>query len=162
MTPHPGALQHAGAGGILIGMTDTPFILEDFLPYQLAVVAEQVSREFAATYREKFGLGRAEWRVVAHLSQSEAVSVREIHIRANLDKSRVSRAAARLVDEGYVAKVQNVTDKRLVELTLTDKGRAMVAELTPLAHAYQNALLERLGPEAAATLTGLGNLAPRD
>ena len=85
----------------------TGFDLEEFLPYQLAVLAERVSQGFADLYRERYDLSVAEWRVVAHLGQSGMVSVREIHLRAMLGKSQVSRAATKLERNGYITKKAN-------------------------------------------------------
>ncbi len=121
------------------------FDLEEFLPYQLAVLADRVSREFSALYKRKYDLSVAEWRVVAHLGQSGTVSVREIHRRAMLGKSQVSRAATRLERNGYISKAANPEDGRLVSLALTDKGKAMLAVLAPQARAYQRNVLSRLG-----------------
>ncbi|WGH77516.1 MarR family winged helix-turn-helix transcriptional regulator [Jannaschia ovalis] len=138
------------------------FTLEDFLPYRLAVAAGRISRDFAREYRERFGLSRAEWRVLAHLARTGTVSVREIAERADMEKSRVSRAAARLEEAGHVAKRVNAGDKRLVDLTLTPSGRAMVDELAPLAIAYQARLMDELGPEAAPLSRALDILTDRD
>ncbi|WP_370630752.1 MarR family winged helix-turn-helix transcriptional regulator [Maritimibacter sp. DP1N21-5] len=123
----------------------TAFKLDDFLPYQLAVLARAVSAGFSRHYRERYGITVAEWRVVAHLSQEDAVSVREITVRVGLDKPKVSRAASRLEAAGYVTKVTNELDRRLVALSLTDKGRDMVETLTPLADAYDAELRKVLG-----------------
>lgn len=120
------------------------FNLEEFLPYQLAVLADRVSQGFAALYRQKYGLSVAEWRVVAHLGQSGTVSVREIHQRAMLEKSKVSRAASKLERNGYITKAANPADGRLVSLSLTDKGRAMLADLAPQARAYEGRILSEL------------------
>lgn len=124
------------------------FILEDFLPYQLSVVAERVSRQFSRHYREMFGLSRSEWRVVAHLSQESAVSVREIAARAELDKSKVSRAVAKLEAQGYVTKTGSPSDRRLVVLALTDKGQEMIRTLTPIAQQYQAEVMRDLASDA--------------
>ncbi|PRX35462.1 DNA-binding transcriptional regulator, MarR family [Meinhardsimonia xiamenensis] len=126
----------------------TRFVLDDFLPYQLAVLAERTSREFSALYRERFGISIPEWRVVAHLSQAGTVSVREIHARVAMDKSKVSRAAARLEAAGYITKTVDPRDRRLVALSLTEKGRAMMEEIAPLAEAFQAEFLARLGARA--------------
>ncbi|RME18152.1 MAG: MarR family transcriptional regulator [Alphaproteobacteria bacterium] len=126
----------------------TDFDLEDFLPYQLAEAARVVSAGFERHYRARYGLSVAEWRVVAHLSQSEAVSVREIHARVGMDKPKVSRAASRLEAAGYLSKAVHPTDRRLVQLFLTEKGRAMVEDLAPVAAAYQAELEAILGSGA--------------
>ncbi len=125
--------------------TTTPFALDAFLPYRLNVLAGRLSREFATRYRGRFGITVPEWRVVAHLSQAGAVSVREIHARVDMDKSKVSRAAARLEAAGYVEKRVNPADRRLVELRLTALGQEMMAELADVAGAYQAELHARLG-----------------
>jgi DNA-binding MarR family transcriptional regulator len=132
-----------------------PFVLDDFLPYRLAVAAGRLSRQFSRIYQERFGLSRAEWRVMAHLSQEAEVSVREIHARVDMDKSKVSRAATRLEEAGVITKRISETDRRLVVLALTAKGAAMMAELAEAARDFQAEALARLGPQATEFLSGL-------
>ncbi|MGH1367870.1 MAG: MarR family winged helix-turn-helix transcriptional regulator [Maritimibacter sp.] len=123
----------------------TDFNLDDFLPYQLAVLSRKVSAGFSRHYRERYGISVAEWRVVAHLSQEDSVSVREITNRVELDKPKVSRAATRLEDAGYIEKLVNEHDHRLVKLSLTAKGREMIETLAPIARAYDVVLRDALG-----------------
>lgn len=130
------------------------FNLETFLPYQLAVLSARLSKGFAKHYRDRFGITVSEWRVIAHLSQAQAVSVREICARVDLEKPRVSRAAARLEAAGFVEKRTNPRDRRLIEISLTEKGRLMMQELTPIAHAYEAKLAAALGQDSA-TFRGL-------
>ena len=129
--------------------TDENFVLDEFLPYQLVVLAGRVSRDFSAIYREKFGFGVSEWRVLAHLSQAGSVSVREIHAKVDMDKSKVSRAASRLQAAGYVSKQTNTHDRRLIELSLTVAGRDVVRQITPLARQFEDMVLAQLGEKAA-------------
>ena len=124
------------------------FSLDDFLPYQLAVIAERVSQEFSDRYRDTFGISRSEWRVIVHIWAAAPVSVREVHKRVDMDKSKVSRAASRLEAAGLITKTKDDADRRLLKLELTDAGRAMMAELLPRAAQYQEDLLARLGDEA--------------
>lgn len=121
------------------------FDLDAFLPYQLDVLAAQVSRDFAAHYTQAYGISVAEWRVVAHLSQEDHVSIREICARVNMEKSRVSRAASRLQRAGYVTKSANPRDKRLVTLSLSASGRQMIDDLAPVAARFESQAIARLG-----------------
>ena len=124
----------------------TNFVLDEFLPYQLAVFSARISREFSKLYREKFGISVAEWRVMAHLSQTDdAVSVREIHKRVDMDKSKVSRAASRLEKRGIIVKQVQEADRRLVEMQLSQRGQQMINELAPLAKTFERDYMERLG-----------------
>ncbi|WP_172297782.1 MarR family winged helix-turn-helix transcriptional regulator [Pseudoruegeria sp. HB172150] len=134
------------------------FDLSQFLPYQLAVLSERVSKDFATLYRERFGISRAEWRVLAHLSQADSVSVRDIHVQVELDKSKISRAASRLEAAGYITKKLNESDRRLISLALTEKGTALMEEMTPLAREYEARVLSRLGDDAAAFLAAVQKL----
>lgn len=129
------------------GATVASFKLDDFLPYQLAVLSSRVSAGFSKHYRDAYGISVSEWRVVAHLSQADSVSVREIHARVDMDKPKVSRAASRLEAAGYVTKTVNPNDRRLVELSLTPKGREMIDALAPIADEYEAQICTLLGSE---------------
>ncbi|WP_104493789.1 MarR family winged helix-turn-helix transcriptional regulator [Paracoccus denitrificans] len=138
------------------------FDLDRFLPYRLSVAAARLSRRFAALYEAEAGLSTPEWRVLAHLAHSGAVSVRDITARVHLDKSMVSRAASRLQEAGLVRKSGNAADRRLVALELTPAGRALMARLGRIAEAFQADLLAELGPEAEALDRALAKIDQRE
>ncbi|MBJ3774162.1 MarR family winged helix-turn-helix transcriptional regulator [Acuticoccus mangrovi] len=119
------------------------FELDAFLPYQLAILSSRVSAEFAEIYGRRFGLSLAEWRVVAHLSAADKVSTREVFARVDLDKAKISRAAQRLEANGLIEKRQSAVDRRLVEMSLTQKGRDMMAEIAPIARRFEADFLAR-------------------
>lgn len=134
------------------------FELDHFLPYRLSVTAGRISRGFARLYESEAGLSIAEWRVMAHLQHEGSVSVREIHARVDMDKSKVSRAASRLEEAGLVQKLVSETDRRLISLSLTEQGDALMQRLLKIATDYQAELvaeLGELGPAFEAALTKL-------
>ncbi|MEZ5798208.1 MAG: MarR family winged helix-turn-helix transcriptional regulator [Paracoccaceae bacterium] len=134
------------------------FDLSSFLPYQLAVAAARVSKEFADRYRAEFGLSIPEWRVLAHLAGGDAVSVREIHARVDMDKSKVSRAAARLEAAGLIEKRESAVDRRLLDMRLTSAGHALIGRIMPIAGDYQTEIEARLGADAPAFREALRKL----
>lgn len=134
------------------------FSLNEFLPYRLSVAATEISRRFAARYAAEAGLSIPEWRVLAHLGQSGAVSVRDITAKVNLDKSIVSRAATRLEEAGLVAKSDHSGDRRLIVLELTPEGQALMRRLAVVADRYQAELRALLGQDAEAFERGLGRI----
>ncbi|TRW96811.1 MarR family transcriptional regulator [Paracoccus sp. M683] len=134
------------------------FDLSGFLPYRLAVAAQHVSAGLAGLYRNRFGISVAEWRVLVHLMDSGEVSVRELGQMVSLEKSKASRAATRLAEAGLIEKTENEADRRLVSLSLTDQGRALMAELLPLAIEFQNQLEARLAGHMAALNAALDRL----
>ncbi len=151
-------------------MKDRPtlpdFDLGRFTPYRLAVAAEKTSEELARQYHARFGISIPEWRVLVHLAQpidgAETVSVRDIEARVAMEKSKVSRAAKRLEASGHIEKAREAGDRRLVRLALTDRGRALMSDILPLAIAYQAEIEARLGDAFAELDAGLEALLDRD
>ena len=143
-------------------MPDDPlpdFDLDRFTPYRLAVAAKRTSEELARQYRARFGISIPDWRVLVHLAhEGDGTSVRDIEARVALERYEVSRTAKRLEESGLIVKTQHATDRRLVRLALTDEGRALMAELLPLARAYQAEIEARLGPALAGLEAGLDRL----
>lgn len=132
--------------------TDTAarsFKLDEFVPYLVNVLGSRLSTELGAEYGDRFGISISEWRVMAHLSQHERVSVREIYRRVEMDKVKVSRAAARLEAAGLISKEPGPEDRRLVALSLTTKGYQVFSEVAELALSFEQRYLEKLGPDQA-------------
>ena len=83
--------------------------------------------------------------MLSHLSQADQVSIRDIQQRVNLEKSKVSRAASRLEEAGLIKKRVDTNDRRLLQLSLTENGLALMAKIIPVALAYQSRLETLLG-----------------
>ncbi len=121
------------------------FDLETFLPYLLNQAAEATSRAFQAVYRDRYGMTRTQWRVLAHLGQFGSMTARDICARSHIEKTKVSRAVAALEGEGMLARAPSPQDGRAEILTLTSKGAAAHAELGKLALDHDKALRAALG-----------------
>lgn len=134
------------------------FDLDAFTPYRLAVAARKLSEELAKKYREEFGISIPEWRVLVHLAHSGDVSVRDIEARVAMEKSKVSRAASRLEASGLIVKSVNDSDRRLLQLSLTRKGRMMMMKLLPLAISFQKEIEARLAGSFSDFEAGLNEL----
>jgi DNA-binding MarR family transcriptional regulator len=134
------------------------FDLERYLPYRLTVIAGRLSAELANQYKVKFGISVPEWRVLLNVGYTQDLSVRDIERRVGLEKSKVSRAASKLEAKGYLTKQVDSSDRRLLKLEVTDKGREMLAKLIPLAQAYQLELKGLLGDQEASLHQALDRL----
>jgi DNA-binding MarR family transcriptional regulator len=121
------------------------FRLEEFVPFQLSVVANQVSRLFARRYSNACGLTIPEWRVLATIARFSALSPTAVGEHAAMDKVKVSRAAAGLVSRGLIRQSLDPNDGRGRLLRLTRKGEAVHRNLVPLARALEASLADGLG-----------------
>lgn len=131
------------------------FDLENFLPYRLSTLTNRVSRAFAALYSERFDLTVPEWRVMAVLGQQPGLSADQVCARTEMDKVTVSRAVARLLDKGHVARKFDTGDRRRSVLALSAAGRAVHRRIIPLAREYEAALGAGLTSNERRTLVAL-------
>jgi DNA-binding MarR family transcriptional regulator len=136
--------------------------LEAFLPYRLSVLTNTVSRWLSEIYAERFGITVPEWRVLAALGRFAPLAASEVAGCTAMDKVQVSRAIARLSRRTLIARARDAKDKRRSRLELSARGRAMLAELAPLALAREAALLQSLtAAERAALDVALAKLQDR-
>ena len=130
-------------------------VLDRFLPYRLSVASNAVSTRISNAYRKRFGLKIAEWRLIAILAETPALTPAMLGERTRMDKITVSRAAAALIERGLVAADDNPTDGRSHFLSLTGDGRALYAEIAPVALATEAALFDSLTADERSTLEAL-------
>ncbi|TAD88962.1 MAG: MarR family transcriptional regulator [Alphaproteobacteria bacterium] len=126
--------------------------LERFLPYRLSVLSERISGAIARLYQERFDLTIPEWRVLAIIGRFGPVTATEVGQRTAMDKVRVSRAIARLVEHGRLAQSEDATDRRRKRLAFTRAGAAIYAEVVPLARAVEADVLASLDPATRSAL----------
>lgn len=128
------------------------FTLENFLPYRLSVVASRVSRLFGRHFAESFGLSIPEWRVLSTVGRFGTLSPSAIADRAEMDKVKVSRAAAALVARGLLRRSADPHDGRGRLLRLTRKGISVHDGMVPMAQELESALSQGLGTAQWRTL----------
>ena len=116
-------------------------LLEDFIPYRLAVLTHTISTTIAKVYDKRFGLSIPEWRVIAILGRFPGLSAVEVADRTMMDKVAVSRAVTKLIKNGRVDRQFADADRRRSILNLSDEGRRVHDEVAPLALAFEEDLL---------------------
>ena len=117
--------------------------LAQFLPYQLSIASNAVSALIAERYRERFGLKILEWRVMAVLGDHPETGLTQRALTEAIltDKVAINRACKVLEARGLIERVPNVTDGRSHLMVLTERGRAIHAEVLPLALETERELL---------------------
>ncbi|MBX9758347.1 MAG: MarR family winged helix-turn-helix transcriptional regulator [Beijerinckiaceae bacterium] len=136
------------------------FALDRFLPYQLSVAAEALSRLFARRYEEAFGIAVPEWRVIAVLGEGSDAGAQRLETQAIIDRTqmdavRVSRACARLTAKGLVSRTVNPADQRAHVLALTARGHEVYASIAPMALDLERSLMAGLDAQERRTLEDL-------
>ena len=123
---------------------DAPLKLEQFLPYQLNVVASLVSLALSRVYARRYRIGVPEWRVLVTLGQYGVMTGKAIGAHTHMHKTKVSRAVALLEKRKLLLRRANRADMRESFLSLTAAGRTMYEELAPHALDFARRLTEIL------------------
>lgn len=126
---------------------DQELILEEFLPYRLAVLSHTVSSKIAGVYEERFKVTIPEWRVIAILGRFPGLSAVEVAQRTMLDKVAVSRAVTKLIKNGRLDREFADADRRRSILNLSEEGRRIHDEIAPLALQFEHDLLHGISEE---------------
>ncbi|WP_299773437.1 MarR family transcriptional regulator [uncultured Tateyamaria sp.] len=139
------------------------FDVRQFLPYLLNQAAEASSLEFQKVYKDKYGMLRNEWRVLFHLGIYGRMTASDIGARAQMHKTKISRAVQRLAERRYLTRTRADKDRRVEYLTLTPAGQQVYRDLKGIAQDYDAALTDSISAEEANMLRGLLlRLAQRD
>jgi DNA-binding MarR family transcriptional regulator len=129
--------------------------LETFLPYRLNRIAAAVSQDFRSVYGPHHDLTIPEWRVLATLGQFEAMSAKAIGRHSAMHKTKVSRAVRALEERRWLRRRPSEEDRREEILTLTALGESAYRQIVPKALAFEQRLLDQLGPKAEPLLKAL-------
>ena len=96
--------------------------LDAFWPYQIAVLADQVSRYTREVVRQDSNLNLSQWRVLAAVAERPGRTSKDVTAITPMDKTIVSRAVASLIKAGLIEKITDATDRRLISLHTTQSG----------------------------------------
>lgn len=136
-------------------MTDAVTRLADFMPYRISITSNAISDLIAREYRSRFGLKIAEWRVMAVLGDVGEATQRELVAATRMDKVAVNRATKALGERALVQRAPNMRDGRSHHLALSAGGKALYAEIMPLALEMEAQVLAVLGNDEQTQLAGL-------
>lgn len=134
---------------------DGELILDAYLPYRLSVASNAVSGLIARAYQDRFALSVPQWRLICVLAEDGGLTQNQIVARTVMDKVTVSRAAQGLLRRHLIGRSEHHADGRSHVLALTHEGASLYTEISPLALAYEAALISGLSPEDVAMLKRL-------
>ena len=119
-------------------------LIDSGVTFRMTGVANRLNRSASAFYRNHFGIGVQEWRLLLVLDRAEKLTVGDAAIAADIDTAAASRALKTLKDRDYVT----------LEMT-SSRGRATIARLTPQGHDLCGKLREANATRAARIIAGL-------
>lgn len=134
---------------------NSAFQPQDFMTYLLNRAAEATSQAFQKSYKSKYGMLRTEWRVLFHLGCYGDLTAKDISLRADLHKTKISRAVAALEMRRFLSRRTRPEDRRHEVLTLTKLGQSAFHDLIGDAERYNEALMAPFSAQEQALLRRL-------
>lgn len=127
--------------------------LENFLPYQIILLADRVSRRSAAIVKRSRDMNLSQWRVLAAVAEAPGRTANEVVAVTPMDKGLVSRAVKSLIERRLVERRASDSDGRVAHLYLTRRGERTYREIARDVRAMEAAMLGAL-PDVDARKLG--------
>lgn len=124
--------------------------MQEYVPYQLAIVSSRLSHALEEVFGEDHGLTRTEWRVLALASEVESCRASDLVEWSGVDAVAIHRAIKHLGELGLVERTAALDDKRARPLRLTSKGMSVYLSIVPNALALEQRLLANLDKDDVA------------
>ena len=118
--------------------------LDQYVPYFLGTIANRWTAASSRRYLREFGVGIAEWRVLASLrTLGQATSLDAANL-TGMDPAAVTRALSQLQEKGCAEPVAGRFAGRTKPFALTGKGMSLYADMRRVAQDREAILLQDL------------------
>lgn len=82
--------------------------------------------------KKKFGLTGPQLIILQTVVENEMMSVTQLSKNVSLSQATVTNITKRLENQGYLERNKNTTDKRRINLMVTEKGKSILEKVPPL------------------------------
>lgn len=131
---------HSGVPSRGLARRKRSYDIEGSAGYLLNRAANMIAARFSDVLKEH-GINLQTWRVLAALSTAPSRSLTELANHTAAELSYLSRAAASAQEKGLLTRAASPSDGRTVLLSLTARGRALVAVIAPKALLIESSAL---------------------
>lgn len=121
----------------------------------LAFRARMLSRVITAIYDDAFselGLKVSQFSVLTAVANREETRPAELAKVLEMDESTVSRNVERMCAKGWLRLVAGEDDRRSHQITITEKGMALIRKGYPAWQRAQNKVISQLGSDGVSAL----------
>jgi DNA-binding MarR family transcriptional regulator len=121
-------------------------------------LVRQTHRAFTRALQARIaphGVSIGMWYFLRVLWQEDGISQRELSQRVGMMEPTTASALNNMERKGFVRRQRNRADRRIVNVFLTERGRALRRELLPLAAAVNEAALRGVSADELGRLRAL-------
>ena len=92
----------------------------------------QAIDQHSTQLKKKFGLTGPQLIILQTVVENEMMSVTQLSKDVSLSQATVTNITKRLENQGYLERNKNTTDKRRINLMVTEKGKSILEKVPPL------------------------------
>ena len=129
--------------------------LAGMLMYQLYQAWAQSNPVFVRLCEGRFGITRREWRLLACAVEGGIMTSAELASAARLDLARTSRTLGALCEKGWLQRLPDPSDRRVVRVQATAEGLDRYHALLPEVMRLNDLLVQDLDAAEVALLRDL-------
>lgn len=120
--------------------------LTQLLSYRVVRLHHALNAQTVAVLERVAGISLAQWRVLVMVGSGTATTARDISRMSIVDPAMISRTTHALEEAGMLQTHRPESDRRVLELSLTPKGRDIYDRTLPHMQARQDVLMNHLDP----------------
>ena len=129
--------------------------LAEMLMYRLYQAWSQSNPVFVRLCEGRFGITRREWRLLACAVEGGIMTSAELAAAAKLDLARTSRTLGALCEKGWLRRLPDSADRRVVRIVATEHGLNRYRALLPEVLHLNDLLVQDLDAAEVAQLRDL-------
>lgn len=122
--------------------TNESFMLTDSVGLTLTQARNMITAEMDAALKN-LGISSQQMGIVLSLSRGVAATPFELSKLLGIDSGLMTRMLDKLETKGLLERSRSVDDRRVVNLTLTEKGEALATRIPEIAPQVLNARLKK-------------------
>ena len=128
--------------------------LSDMLMYRLYQAWSQSNPVFVRLCEGRYGITRREWRLLACAVEGGIMTSAELAAAAKLDLARTSRTLGTLCEKGWLRRLHDSADRRVVRVEATERGQERYLALLPEVARLNDMLVQDLSATEVEQLRG--------
>ncbi len=107
---------------------------------------------------KEFDISPEQWSLIFRVVENEGLTQKELSDTTYKDQANITRSIDRLEKKGFLNRVSNSNDRRIINLFPTQKAKELVEKIVPISNEYNKQLCQGLSKNESEELLRLLNI----